>query len=155
MSCEYCKNKRKNKPLVESKDKDEGVMAWVQKRDDGAYLCVYGWFDGWDGGAVGIEPQQAKIKYCPMCGAKLSKVVEEADAVKAWNARKEPITIMSPITTVSEGEPQTYVPLRTCHVETRVIDGIEEDFCTACGNEVACYYRPHYCPDCGAKVVEE
>ena len=44
---------------------------------------------------------------------------------------------------------------RTCRIETRIIDGIEEDFCTACGNEVACYYRPHYCPNCGAKVVDE
>lgn len=72
MACEYCKNKSKNRPLVESKNKDEGVIAWVQKsaRDGGTYLCAYGWYDG----IVGTEPQQVRINYCPMCG---EKAVEE------------------------------------------------------------------------------
>ena len=71
MVCEYCKNKSKNKPLVESNNATEGVIAWVQKRDDSAYLCVYGWYEGWDGEGVCIERQQVKINYCPMCGAKV------------------------------------------------------------------------------------
>lgn len=67
MACEYCKNKFKIKPLVEPKDKDEGIVVWVKKRDEGAYLCVYGWFE-YD---VIIGEQQAKINYCPMCGERL------------------------------------------------------------------------------------
>ena len=69
MACEYCKYRAMNKPLVESKDKDEGVIAWLQqlKRDEKMYLCVYGWYDG----IVGIAQQQVRINYCPMCGRRL------------------------------------------------------------------------------------
>lgn len=73
MACKYCKAKTKITPLVDSKDKTEGVMAWVKKRDDGAYLCVYGWYDGWALGAVSIAPQQVRINYCPVCGERLVK----------------------------------------------------------------------------------
>jgi len=73
MACDYCKNKAKNKPLIESKDKDEGVIVGIQKRDDKAYLYSFGWFDA----MCGIRALDVKINYCPMCGARLSKVVED------------------------------------------------------------------------------
>ena len=74
--------------------------------------------------------------------------------VKAWNTRKEPITLMSPITTVSEGEPQTYVPLRTCR---NISEKRGEFKCSECGDV---WVKPgvdlfSYCPNCGAKVVED
>ena len=71
MSCDYCKNKSNNKPLVESEEKDEIVFACVQKRDDGAYLRVDGWYNGWYGGGGCIEHELARINYCPMCGERL------------------------------------------------------------------------------------
>ena len=89
---------------------------------------------------------------CDICGAHTDEYEgdTEAEAVKAWNTRNEPITLMSPITTVSEGEPQTYVPLRTC----RNIHGIDYGFkCSKCGSWYEIEY-PCYCPECGAKVVE-
>lgn len=67
MSCEYCKYKTINKPLVESENNTEGVSVWIQKRDDGTYLCVEGWYDG----GVSIIPNRGKINYCPMCGRRL------------------------------------------------------------------------------------
>ena len=73
-----------------------------------------------------------------------------SEAVIEWNTRNKPITLMSPITTVSEGEPQTYVPLRTCHA-TKV-----DPFtwgCSECGGHW--HDAVTYCPWCGAKVVEE
>lgn len=67
MACEYCKYKALNNPLVQSEDNTEGVCAYVQKRDDGAYLYVDGWYDD----CVYIELQRSKINYCPMCGDRL------------------------------------------------------------------------------------
>ncbi len=79
----------------------------------------------------------------------------EEEAVAVWNTRKEPITLISPITTVSIGEPQPYVPLRTC--KNIAANKDEQFLCSECrdslwtgldGNEI------RYCPNCGAKVVE-
>ncbi len=61
-----------------------------------------------------------------------------------------------PITTVSIGEPQPYVPLRKCQNLAADKDG--QFLCSECrdslwtgldNNEI------RYCPNCGAKVVDE
>lgn len=109
---------------------------------------------------------------CSVCGAETDEysggTEAAADAIKAWNNRwgYHGDTIECYECAIGGKEAaqrsveeniraQGYVKERTCHIETRVIDGIEEDFCTVCGNEVACYYQPRYCPNCGAKVVEK
>ena len=66
MKCDYCKNKRKNKFLVQSKDMDAGVDAKVVILDQ-PYLFVSGWFDCF----VGIPPILATINHCPICGRAL------------------------------------------------------------------------------------
>ncbi len=77
MMCEYCKNKQKNKWLVQTDDYSAGVDAKITKLDGVAYLAVSGWYDGWQGGikwqggAVGIEAEAVAINYCPMCGRRL------------------------------------------------------------------------------------
>lgn len=71
MSCEYCKNKQKNTPIVKTDDLTEGVSAKVVRSDDTAFLSVFAWYDGWGDGAIGIEPELRHINYCPMCGAKV------------------------------------------------------------------------------------
>lgn len=68
--CVYCKNKKKNAWLARSDDKFSGVEAKVVTIDGSAYLAVSGWYDGWSGGAVGIEQRLAPIRFCPMCGRK-------------------------------------------------------------------------------------
>lgn len=73
----------------------------------------------------------------------------------AWNTRAEPITIMSPITTVSAGEPQTYVPLRTGTMDR---DEYGYWVCSECGETLPAWvtrYPANYCPYCGARVVDE
>lgn len=113
---------------------------------------------GFDHGEIGA----IRWVSCTRCGAMtLSKLYKtEEEAAVAWNTRNEPITIMSPITTVSEGEPQTYVPLRTC----RNTHTNRWFACSECGygfidmypcDETDINEQPHYCPNCGAKVVEE
>lgn len=69
--CEYCKNKHKNKWLIQTDDYSAGVDAKVIKLDGVAYLSVSGWYDGWPGGGVGIEAEAVAINYCPMCGRRL------------------------------------------------------------------------------------
>ncbi|MBO7673639.1 MAG: Lar family restriction alleviation protein [Atopobiaceae bacterium] len=86
-----------------------------------------------------------------MHGHFIDNYPSEAAAIKAWNTREEPITLMSPITTVSEGELQTYVPLRTCHGDK--VSPFDWG-CSACGRPWYGYVVK-YCPWCGAKVVEE
>lgn len=80
--------------------------------------------------------------------------VKMADDIETWNASKEPITLMSPITVVSPGEPQTYVPLRTCKPIWDE-DGLA---CDKCGYWWPLKHydngKPRYCPNCGAKVAE-
>lgn len=122
-----------------------------------------------------------ELKPCPFCGGKVTAIetypgrgeiycgkcdivmgsceaMTAEELTRAWNTRVEPITLMSPITTVSEGEPQTYVPLRTCR---NVLAGKIAFFrCSECGEESDVHTfegGPHvnYCPGCGAKVVEE
>ena len=73
MSCYYCKNKVKNEYLVQTDDVISGVDAKIIKNDGVALLAVSGWYDGWSGGAIGIEPQFAPINYCPKCGDRLVK----------------------------------------------------------------------------------
>lgn len=73
MSCEYCRNKVKNKYLVETDDYSSGVDAKIIKNDGVAFLAVSGWYDGWQSGAVGIEPELTSIMFCPKCGRKLVK----------------------------------------------------------------------------------
>ena len=87
---------------------------------------------------------------CPVC-SETCWYDSETEAVKAWNTRAEPITLMSPITTVSEGEPQTYVPLRTCENVSEVAYGFR---CSICGDWEDIDY-PKYCAHCGAKVVKK
>lgn len=111
-----------------------------------------------------------KLKPCPFCGEEPSHplrglihcegescpispyvdVDDDVQAIKAWNTRAEPITIMSPITTVSEGEPQTYVPLRACRNVSEADYGFK---CSLCGDWEDIDH-PRYCAHCGAKVVE-
>jgi hypothetical protein len=54
-------------------------------------------------------------------------------------------------------ERRRYVPERTCHqVITDCNDGLLPPFtahCSECGTEWG--YTPAYCPECGAKVVDE
>ena len=124
--------------------------------------------------AIDFEPDYDDLPiWWVRCSSCLAETAEftgatEAEAIAAWNTRKEPITIMSPITTVSAGEPQTYVPLRTCENESEwnEVDGF---VCSVCGirlegwskivedEEQEFYYEYafKYCPNCGAKVVEE
>lgn len=116
-----------------------------------------------------VDGMSEKLKPCPFCGgeahiergAVLWAVVcgcashvfygceqSKERTAMAWNTRAEPITLMSPITVVA-GEPQTYVPLRTCHA-TKV-----DPFtwgCSECGGHW--HDAVTYCPWCGAKVVE-
>lgn len=71
--CDYCKNKSKNKYLVQSKDMDAGVDAKIcvywntLTKADQPNLVVSGWFDGF----VGIAPVSVSINYCPICGRAL------------------------------------------------------------------------------------
>lgn len=69
--CEYCKNNRKNKWLIQTDSYSAGVDAKIVKLDGVSYLSVSGWYDGWHGGAVGIEAESTPINYCPMCGCEL------------------------------------------------------------------------------------
>lgn len=126
-----------------------------------------------------------ELKPCPFCGGKASVIDHhnddgsvsvgcaddtclgfsglgwlyktEAEAIAAWNTRAACDDCQMGGVPATEENMARYgwVKERTCRIETRVIDGIEEDFCSACGNEVARYYRPHYCPACGARVVSE
>lgn len=102
-----------------------------------------------------------ELKTCPLCGGDGEVLV---DRIERWNTKAlrtwDNITIMSPITVVSEGEPQTYVPLRTC----RNTHSNRWFSCSECGygfidmfpcDETDINEQPHYCPNCGAKVVEE
>lgn len=73
-----------------------------------------------------------------------------SEAIIEWNTRNKPITIMSPITTVSVGEPQTYVLLRTCKNVSEVDYGFK---CSICGDWEDIDH-PKYCAHCGAKVVK-
>lgn len=87
--------------------------------------------------------------YCMMCGAmvgepihleyRTTKRVNIEEAIAAWNTRAE----------------------RTCHRSD--VDGYSFRFeCSACGYvsivhncETRLDELPHYCPNCGAKVIEE
>lgn len=92
--------------------------------------------------------------WCFLYHLKGEQGITEND-VKAWNTRAACYDCQTGVPATEENMAKYgWVKERTCHIETRVIDDIEEDFCTACGNELACYYQPHYCPNCGAKVVE-
>ena len=65
--CEYCRyNDNINKSLVKTYDSNfEGLNASIVNNQ----LFVSGFYDSF----VGIEPINAKINYCPMCGQKLDK----------------------------------------------------------------------------------
>ena len=89
--------------------------------------------------------------FCDNCHATGPWCDSERGAIKCWNYREEPITLMSPITTVSEGEPQTYVPLRTCENVSEVAYGFK---CSICGDWEDIDH-PKYCAHCGAKVVKK
>lgn len=71
MSCAYCKNKVKNEWIVKGAEQDSGIDVKIIKSDGLALLAVSGYYDGWSNGAVGVEPQFAPIKFCPMCGERL------------------------------------------------------------------------------------
>ena len=75
---------------------------------------------------------------CPV-GVHTANYATDAEAAEAWNSRAE----------------------RTCHVTfERIFDEYpyEAPHCSECGQFFAGYVRgkwPRYCPNCGAKVVEE
>ena len=71
MSCEYCKNKVKNWPVVVSfVNENEGVEARIVKAPEGTpCLEVFAWYDL----CVGIGPVLRAINYCPMCGERLAE----------------------------------------------------------------------------------
>ena len=99
---------------------------------------------------------RAELKPCPFCGGKAA-VVESSPVYLAYRVRCKRCGAETGMYTTAIQAVRCWTDRaeRMCRIKTRDIDGIEEDFCTACGNEVACYYLPHYCPNCGAKVVEE
>lgn len=82
--------------------------------------------------------------FCTKCGSQANYGHFKAEAAAAWNTRAE----------------------RTCRIEydeeetERVWDAPEDTWgyrCDACGDTFR-YDRgllPHYCPNCGAKVVDE
>ena len=56
--------------------------------------------------------------------------------------------------------PRVYVPERTCRMEYNEEWSGDELYPTECYNCSECHYMtsdgmPNYCPNCGAKVVEE
>jgi hypothetical protein len=52
-----------NKPLIVSEDKHTGIEVYIQE----GRLEATGWYDS----IVGIQPEDIKIYYCPMCGREL------------------------------------------------------------------------------------
>ena len=87
----------------------------------------------------------------------------KAEAIAAWNTRAETVFVTG-TTTVTDTPQITYVPERTCKMETdhdelEVIAYSHEDTwaykCNACGWSFR-YDRgikPNYCPNCGARVI--
>lgn len=68
---------------------------------------------------------------CPYCGARGPMALSEDEAVEAWNRRAE----------------------RTCHyVYDEMLCGW---VCSECGGLEPVCDNVRYCPDCGARVVEE
>jgi len=72
---------------------------------------------------------------CSCCGAESAVKSTEGEAIAAWNTRAE----------------------RTCkQILTDCNDGLMPPFvahCSNCGDEWG--YTPKYCPNCGAKVVDD
>ena len=67
MACKYCKTK--NNLLAEGDNNFDGIEVYLVKDENKALICVYGWYDG----CISIDEQIIKIKYCPMCGERLTK----------------------------------------------------------------------------------
>ena len=67
MACEYCKNKFKNKRLIEKTEENDGVIVWITHEADGIYLNASGWYDQ----IVGMDTEKVKVNYCPNCGKKV------------------------------------------------------------------------------------
>ena len=115
-----------------------------------------------------------KLKPCPFCGGKA--VVElcgkgnfahwcvwcncgvlkqdhktEAEAIEAWNTRTYPegeVMLMGDRVFISgHGH---YVKAQTCRIDRRVPDA---PFCSECAYDWNDEWN--YCPNCGAKVVED
>ncbi len=65
--CRYCEYKRDYEYLVKTtrSHTSDGLRVHI----DGDQLVVSGWYDS----MVGIEPVEAKINFCPMCGRKLGE----------------------------------------------------------------------------------
>lgn len=84
----------------------------------------------------------------------------EAEAIDAWNTRAERTCFADEVThrdckySVNRGWRE-----RTCHIEypyygdAPVING--QPRCSECKTEFAVGTFPNYCPNCGAKVVEQ
>lgn len=84
----------------------------------------------------------------------------EAEAIAAWNTRAERTCHADEVThrnckySINRGWRE-----RTCHIEypyygdAPVING--QPRCSECKTEFAVGMFPHYCPNCGAKVVEQ
>jgi hypothetical protein len=63
MSCKYCKNKNQNRPIIRVGDEYARFDISITKGN----LELTGFYDS----IRGIEPAEAKIYYCPMCGREL------------------------------------------------------------------------------------
>ena len=104
---------------------------------------------------------------CDGCGAKVTRAGNEGTyqgaekaAIAAWNTRAEHVTVYPDGEHGIKVNGIIYVPERTCKLD-------RNDVCNVCdasiervthsvyemGDSFACH--PNYCPNCGAKVVEE
>ena len=71
MACKYCKNEQNL--LAECENNYEGIEAYLLKDENKALIGIYGWYDN----IVSIDEQLIEIKYCPMCGERLTKQMIE------------------------------------------------------------------------------
>lgn len=98
--------------------------------------------------------------YCASCGSAGGYRHTEAEAIAAWNTRADRTCFADEVThrdckySVNRGWRE-----RTCHIEypyygyAPVING--QPRCSECKTEFTVGTFPNYCPNCGAKVVEE
>ena len=75
--------------------------------------------------------------------------------VSVWTDKPETIQVFS-----DDGREQDYVPERTCHMEcVPMFPGTDSHFlcweCSDCSTTNDENRKPNYCPNCGAKVVDE